>query len=113
MKQLPDPPVVYERPKTRWFENYVPSDNNNTVALNKLLTAMWLMLNDRMMLGIPDKSVLFSANERNTADKMLSLFGDQTMLVWGNQCDKVPKDGCASNEWSKLMFKRWNKGDKI
>lgn len=92
--ELPPPPTPYVPPPERWFDRHTHTDDPT-----RTLTAMWLMLNDR--LGQKATSRRFTPVDNTMLFRMIDKHGSNLMLVWADACNGA--SGRATETFTKLL----------
>lgn len=124
MKELPQPPPVYEPPPEMWFARHQHarisklvqdpegSDDDkgatevpdlSPAAIAKTLMAMWLTLHDRMRLPLPTAQRKFNVAEIEMFKKLEKKLGPTLMDVWRTACVYVPKNELPEDAFKNLL----------
>lgn len=110
MKDLPPDPPVYTPPKEQWFQRHEHAVDGTMAAAATTLSAMRLLVYDRMKLQVPEKQPVFSALERSQLDGLVRMLGPHLMSVWRASCDNISRE---ESDPVKVFNRMLNKGDLV
>lgn len=79
-------------------------------AVTKTLTAMWLVLLDRLGEPVPEKPKAFAVVEREQFARHLKRLGGQGVMdAWRDACGRLERAQDASAAFNKMLGKdKWN-----